>query len=452
MAPTRPRLRSSFAGLFVILVSVVPTSTQTPPSIRHAIVAEPGQKTAEVSTGELERILADNSATVFDARPYREFAISHIPGAVNVSPKANVPMSMYVSDVAEIGRLLGGRKTAPIVLYCNGPQCGKSNRLAAELVDAGFTNVRRYQLGIPVWRAVVGICQIEMEGVQHVVANDQTAVVVDAREASDFKSRALGAGARNIPRSLVLAKKDTGEIKAAKDDGRLPMEDHNTRIIVVGQDAATARYVAEAVAREAFQNVTYFAGSIDAVRAVVNRSPSQPAQTGQRHISRHAGDELVSKGVSEAAMRRHAPWHTGWTLASSAAVLLLAPALLLSQTATAQGPQGAGSTGQAATPPPPPPPLTAVHPPRDGHHGHRAGRPVRRAAHGGCEDGGTGRQPRNAGQGGARQASLLRHAPLRRRERGVRHLPSARPRLRGRANPGRRHLRSGRQAALAFAD
>jgi rhodanese-related sulfurtransferase len=244
--------------------------TQSPTALRQAVTGEPEQKTREISTLELERILADNSALVLDARPYREFAMSHIPGAVNVAPKPNVPMSMYVSDVVEIGRLAGGRKEAPIVLYCNGPQCGKSNRLAAELVDAGYTNVRRYQLGIPIWRAVVGVCQIEIEAVQHVLANDKTAVIIDAREAGAFAGGSLP-GARNIARSLVLDRKDTGEIKQAKDDGRLPMEDHNTRVIVVGQDGATARYVADALAREAFQNVTYFAGSIDQLRTAVKK-------------------------------------------------------------------------------------------------------------------------------------------------------------------------------------
>ena len=37
-------------------------------------------------------------------------------------------------------------------------------------------------------------------------------------------------------------------------------EDHNTRILVIGADRAAARYVAEALAREAFHNVSYFAG------------------------------------------------------------------------------------------------------------------------------------------------------------------------------------------------
>lgn len=244
----------------VLLAVVVAAATQASTNIFSAILAEPGQATGEVSTEELRQILAAQNASVFDARPYREFAISHIPGALNVAPKAGVPMSKYVSDVAEIGRLVAGDKAAPIVLYCNGPYCGKSKRLAAELVLDGYTNVRRYQLGIPVWRALGGLTVIEAEGLRHVVANDQTAVVIDVREAAEYGAGTI-ASAQNIPRSLVLEGKDVGDVRRAKDDGRLPMEDHNTRIIVVGRDAADARYVAEAVAREAFHNVSYFPGS-----------------------------------------------------------------------------------------------------------------------------------------------------------------------------------------------
>ena len=227
--------------------------------------------TREVSTEELQTILSRRSATVLDARPAAEYAISHIPGAVNVAPKPGVPMSTYVSDVAEIGRLVRNNKSASLVLYCNGPHCAKSRRLASELLEAGYSNVRRYQLGIPMWRAAGGVCEVELEGIRHVVAKDGTAVIVDAREAADFEKGTLP-GARNIPRSLVLDGKDVGEVKRAKDDGRLPMEDHNTRILVIGTDAAAARYVAEALTREAFHNVSYFAGPF----AMVLKSLTQP--------------------------------------------------------------------------------------------------------------------------------------------------------------------------------
>lgn len=238
-----------------------------PVTISNATIGG-AEQTPEVSTEELRKILAEGSAKVFDARPFREFAVSHIPGALNVAPKPGVPMSMYVSDIAEIGRLVSENKGTAIVLYCNGPFCGKSKRLAAELVAAGYTQVRRYQLGIPVWRALGGVTEIEADGLKYVFGKDATAVVIDVRESEEFQTGALP-NARNIPRSGVLEGKDVGEVKRAKDDGRLPMEDHNTRLIVVGRDGPSARYVAEALAREAFHNVSYFRGAFAEAAASV---------------------------------------------------------------------------------------------------------------------------------------------------------------------------------------
>jgi rhodanese-related sulfurtransferase len=214
---------------------------------------ESGQKTPEVSTSELRKILGEKSATVFDARPFMEYAVSHIPGAVNVSAKPGVPISMYVSDVAEVGRLVGNNKSAPIVLYCNGPFCGKSKRLSEELLAAGYTNVRRYQLGIPVWRALVAVTEIQLAGLLYVIKDDKTAVFFDARSPEEFKAGTIP-GAKSLP---------LADVKKAKDDGRLPMEDHNTRIIVFGRDGAQARAVTEAIAKEAFHNVSYFGGTFN---------------------------------------------------------------------------------------------------------------------------------------------------------------------------------------------
>ncbi len=252
----------------VLFGSVAAAHGQTPGSIFQATLGESGQRTAEISTEQLRGILADKSAVVLDTRPFREFAISHIPDAVNVAAKPGVPMSAYVSDVAEIGRLLEGKKETPLVLYCNGPYCGKSKRLAEELLTAGYTNIRRYQLGIPVWRALGGLTEIEPDGLRHVVANDRTTVLIDTRETDVIRSGSLP-NARSIPRSGVLEGKDVGEVKRAKDDGRLPMEDHNTRLIIIGRDVAEARYVAEALAREAFHNVAYFRGSFQEAQAAL---------------------------------------------------------------------------------------------------------------------------------------------------------------------------------------
>jgi len=230
-------------------------------TVFQATLGETGARTAEVSTQEMRQILAARSATVFDSRPHLEYAIGHIPGAVNVAAKPGVEMAKYVSDVAEIGRVLGNRKDVPVVLYCNGPFCEKSKRLSDELLASGYTNVRRYQLGMPVWRALGGIGQIERDGAALVARSDRSAVWIDVRASEEFSKGSLP-GARSVPRGLVLAGKDTGELKKAKNDGRLPMNDHNTRIIVFGNVADDARFVTEQLAREAFHNVTFFAGTV----------------------------------------------------------------------------------------------------------------------------------------------------------------------------------------------
>jgi rhodanese-related sulfurtransferase len=250
-----------YVALATMSVGTV-ASAQPAGTIYQATLMEPGQKTPEVTTEELRKILADKSAVVLDTRPFLEYAMSHVPGALNVAAKPGVAMSMYVSDVAEIGRLVGGDKAKPLILYCNGPFCGKSKRLSDELLAAGYTGVRRYQLGIPVWRALVGLTEIELEGAVHVFKHDRTAVFLDARTPEEFQAGSIR-GARNIPSGGVQPGKDVGEVRTAKDDGRLPMEDHNTRIIVFGRDADQARAVAAAIAREAFHNVAYFPGTYD---------------------------------------------------------------------------------------------------------------------------------------------------------------------------------------------
>jgi rhodanese-related sulfurtransferase len=244
-----------FQIIFLLALGAVVTcaSAESPATVYETTLMESGQKTLEVSTNEFRKILTEKSATVFDARPLMEYSMSHIPGAVNVSEKPGVPISQYVSDVAEIGRVVGNNRSAPIVLYCNGPFCGKSKRLSEELIAAGYTNVRRYQLGIPVWRALVGITEIQIDGLLYVLKGDRTSVFLDARSPEEFKSGSIP-GAKSLP---------LADVKKAKDDGRLPMEDHNTRIIVFGRDGAQARAVTEAIAKEAFHNVSFFGGVFD---------------------------------------------------------------------------------------------------------------------------------------------------------------------------------------------
>jgi rhodanese-related sulfurtransferase len=211
---------------------------------------------SEISTAELRASLGDPQAVILDARPYAEFAVSHIPGARSVAAKPGSSGALYVADVNDVARMVPDRSRR-LVLYCNGLYCGRSKRFASELIKAGYSNVRRYQLGIPAWRALGGVTQVEQDALVALLARDRTAVLVDARERVDGGPKLANAV------SIPLA-----ETTKAKDDGRLPMTDHNTRIFVVGASGAQARAVAEAIVRDAFHNVAFFGGAVKDLPAV----------------------------------------------------------------------------------------------------------------------------------------------------------------------------------------
>jgi rhodanese-related sulfurtransferase len=246
-------------------ISLTAATSAVAQNVFNSTLGEANQTTAEVTTQELKQIIKSGTALLLDARPPMEFAISHIPGAFNVAPQPGRPAHLYISDVAEVGRLLGAVKEKALVIYCNGPFCGKTKRLGTELLESGYTNVRRYQLGAPGWRTLSSeAMQTDLAALLY-IAGDKTAIWIDAREPAEFGSGTIS-GARNIAPSGLRPGKDQGVMKQAKDDGRLPMDDHNTRIIVFGSNVRDARAVADAIASEAFHNVSYVAEPFEQVQ------------------------------------------------------------------------------------------------------------------------------------------------------------------------------------------
>ena len=236
-------------GLALMSLLSLPARAEAPNiSVMNGTLGD-ADPTPEISTAELRAALGTSSVLMLDARPREEYAVSHVPGARSVAAKPGLPASQYTADVNDLVRLQPDR-SAPMVVYCNGLYCGRSKRFSAELRAAGYTNVRRYQLGIPAWRALGGVTQVEKDALLSLLRLDRSAVLVDARPAPAAAARLKGAKSIPLP-----------ETTRAKDDGRLPMTDHNTRIFVVGDDAEQARAVAEAIVKDAFHNVSFYAGS-----------------------------------------------------------------------------------------------------------------------------------------------------------------------------------------------
>jgi rhodanese-related sulfurtransferase/predicted transcriptional regulator len=93
-----------------------------------------------VSRKELMRRLKQGDVTLLDVRPEDEFALGHLPGAVNI------PLKELKRRLAELP------KRREIVAYCRGPYCVLSFEAVAALRSRGF-KVRRLADGLPEWRA-----------------------------------------------------------------------------------------------------------------------------------------------------------------------------------------------------------------------------------------------------------------------------------------------------------
>ncbi len=93
-----------------------------------------------VSRQELLEQSRAGAVIVLDVRPPDEFALGHLPGAVNI------PLRELEARLAELD------PTQEIVAYCRGPYCVLSYEAVAALRARGF-KIRRLQDGLPEWRA-----------------------------------------------------------------------------------------------------------------------------------------------------------------------------------------------------------------------------------------------------------------------------------------------------------
>jgi len=93
-----------------------------------------------VSREELIARLRDSLVTVLDVRPEDEFALGHLPGALNI------PLGKLQH---RLGELPVDRE---VIAYCRGPYCVLSFEAVAALRARGYL-VRRLEDGYPEWKA-----------------------------------------------------------------------------------------------------------------------------------------------------------------------------------------------------------------------------------------------------------------------------------------------------------
>jgi len=93
-----------------------------------------------VSRDDLLARLRNDLVAVVDVRPEDEFALGHLPGALNI-------------PLAELERRLGELpKSREVIAYCRGPYCILSFEAVAAFRARGY-RVRRLEDGYPEWKA-----------------------------------------------------------------------------------------------------------------------------------------------------------------------------------------------------------------------------------------------------------------------------------------------------------
>lgn len=93
-----------------------------------------------VSRSQLLARMKKGEVQLLDVRPQDEFALGHLPGAINI-PLDRLKKKLSALDPDK-----------EIVAYCRGPYCVLSFETVAILRKKGYT-VRRLEDGLPEWRA-----------------------------------------------------------------------------------------------------------------------------------------------------------------------------------------------------------------------------------------------------------------------------------------------------------
>jgi rhodanese-related sulfurtransferase len=96
----------------------------------------------EITREELQQKLEHpKKSVVLEALAPDEYRRAHIPGALNIPP----------DQVRALASELIPRKDLEVIVYCAGGTCHASEKVAEELTEIGYSDVRHYAGGKSDW-------------------------------------------------------------------------------------------------------------------------------------------------------------------------------------------------------------------------------------------------------------------------------------------------------------
>jgi rhodanese-related sulfurtransferase len=138
-----PRL--ALAAALGLMLCGAARADDTPPTLTGA----------KLVTAEDVAKAAAGGAMLLDARVAAEYADGHIKGAVSVPYREKSDKAVNFDAGQDEFNLskLPADKAAPVVVYCNGPECWKSYKASFLAIKAGYSNILWYRDGYPNWKS-----------------------------------------------------------------------------------------------------------------------------------------------------------------------------------------------------------------------------------------------------------------------------------------------------------
>jgi len=94
--------------------------------------------------GLIELVNENENQIIIDARIRSDRKQGYIPGSVSL-PDTETRCDTLARLIPE--------KTDPVIFYCNGPKCRRSDHAVVIAVACGYTNIYWFRGGIEAWRA-----------------------------------------------------------------------------------------------------------------------------------------------------------------------------------------------------------------------------------------------------------------------------------------------------------
>jgi len=199
---------------------------------------------------------------ILDARPYTMYFEGHIPNSIAA------PDDIFVEKLLAA---MPKNKDTELITYCGGFFCGKSHKVANILVDNGYTNVKVFAGGMPVWtKANLPVFGTKSSGATFDLSAQQgpirgltpaewqakmkgNYVVLDVRTAGERENGAIK-GSLHIPSGDI--KKDPQAIAS-----QLPT-DKNTTILIHCASGVRASSVIDDIVGLGYKNAFYLKNRI----------------------------------------------------------------------------------------------------------------------------------------------------------------------------------------------